>query len=281
MKFPISSDVLKPISDLGIALLDKIEKATGWFFSTATAKKEGYKNIIEEISKRNDINPIDRAVIISDFKKIEKEYKNKTRIIDKAIHLLDKKDNPEKIDNDWLLRFFDLCKNVSNEDLQYVWAKILANECKENSKNSFKLLRTISDISIDEINLIKKMLKGCNYTMPNTQTIGIVFLNHNYLNNMKIKYEDIIKLEDTGIMKREQITLPDEFSFDLEDRVVKFIKKEEVKKYLNLSHSANFYRFTYTGMEILELIEEETNEDPLKKLEKAIDSEYNIVTENK
>ena len=52
---------IKPISDLGIVLLDKIEKATGWIFSTTTAKKEGYKNIIEEISKRDDINPIKRT----------------------------------------------------------------------------------------------------------------------------------------------------------------------------------------------------------------------------
>ena len=71
----ISGDILKPISDVGIALLNKIEKATGWIFSTVTAKKDGYKNLIEEISKRDDINPIDRAIIISNFGKIKKEYK--------------------------------------------------------------------------------------------------------------------------------------------------------------------------------------------------------------
>lgn len=63
MESLISGDVLKPISDLGIALLDQI--------------------------------------------------------VDKAISLLEKGDNPEKLDNDWVLRFFEFCKNVSNEDLQF------------------------------------------------------------------------------------------------------------------------------------------------------------------
>ncbi len=281
MESLISGDVLKPISDLGIVLLDKIEKATGWIFSTTTAKKEGYKNIIEEISKRDDINPIDRAVIISNFRKIKREHKNKTQIVDKAILLLEKGDNPEKLDNDWVLRFFEFCKNVSNEDLQYVWAKILANECKENSNNSFKLLNTISEISNNEINLIRKILKECNYGIRNFEAIGIICIKNEYLEDIDIKYDEIIKLEDFGIMKREITTLQDEISFDLENEIIKFIRKPEKKGHLNLSKYANFYRFTHIGMEIIELINEEISGNQFKKLEKAFDYEYNVMLEKK
>ena len=281
MESLISGDVLKPISDLGIVLLDKVEKATGWIFSTTTAKKEGYKNIIEEISKRDDINPIDRTVIISNFRKIKREHKNKTQIVDKAISLLEKGDNPEKLDNDWVLRFFEFCKAVSNEDLQYVWAKILANECKENSNNSFKLLNTISEISNNEINLIRKILKECNYGIRNFEAIGIICIKNEYLEDIDIKYDEIIKLEDFGIMKREITTLQDEISFDLENETIRFIRKPEKKGYLNLTKYANFYRFTHIGMEIIELINEEINGNQFKKLEKAFDYEYNVILEKK
>lgn len=281
MESLISGDVLKPISDLGIVLLNKVEKATGWIFSTTTAKKEGYKNIIEEISKRDDINPIDRTVIISNFRKIKREHKNKTQIVDKAISLLEKGDNPEKLANDWVLRFFEFCKAVSNEDLQYVWAKILANECKENSNNSFKLLNTISEISNNEINLIRKILKECNYGIRNFEAIGIIFIKNEYLEDIDIKYDEIIKLEDFGIMKREITTLQDEISFDLENETIRFIRKPEKKGYLNLTKYANFYRFTHIGMEIIELINEEINGNQFKKLEKAFDYEYNVILEKK
>lgn len=195
--------------------------------------------------------------------------------------ILDKGATPGKIDNDWLLKFFDLCKNVSNEDLQYVWAKILANECNLNSKSSFKLLEAISDISSNEINLIRTILKECNYVVKNFEAIGIVFLENKYLEDANVKYEDIIRLEDVGIMKRELITLQDEILFDLENKLVKFIKKKETKGLLNLTHYANFYRFTHIGMEIINLIENTYMGNQFIKLGKALNSEYTMIIENK
>lgn len=43
MESLISGDVLKPISDLGIVLLNKVEKATGWIFSTTQLKRKDIK----------------------------------------------------------------------------------------------------------------------------------------------------------------------------------------------------------------------------------------------
>lgn len=272
----------KPLSDLGIALLDKIEKGTGWIFSTETAKKQGYKNIIDEISKRADINPIDRAIIISQFNKIKKEHKNRAQIIEKAVKLLEKGDNPEKIKDDWLIEFFELCKNVSNQELQYVWAKILVNECKEKKTNSFKLLRTISELSRDEIDVIMKVVKECNYGIRSFETIGILCLNNKYLQNINIKYEKIIELEDIGIMKRETISLQDEIVFKLNDnKIIKFVKKEEKKgKKLKLVNFAEFFRFTSIGMEILDLINIENHDTQFEKLENALKDDYNMIILN-
>lgn len=273
---------LKPLSDLGIALLDKIEKGTGWIFLTETAKKQGYKNIIDEISKRDDINPIDRAVIISQFNKIKKEHKNRAQIIDKAVKLLEKGDNPEKIKDDWLIEFFNLCKNVSDEELQYVWAKILVNECKEEKTNSFKLLRTISELSSDEIDIIMKVVKECNYGIRSFEAIGILCLSNKYLENINIKYEEIVGLEDIGIMKRETISLQDEIVFTLNDnKIIKFIKKEEKKgKHLKLVNFAEFFRFTSIGMEILDLINIDNDGTQFEKLENALKDDYNMITVN-
>ncbi len=272
----------KSLSNLGIALLNKIEKGTGWIFSTETAKKEGYKNLIDEISKREDINPIDRAVIISQFNKIKREHRNKAQIIDKSIKLLEKGDNPERISDDWLIKFFESCKNVSDEELQYIWAKILANECKEEKNNSFKLLRTISELSKNEIDAIIKIVKECNYGVSSFEAIGILCLSNNYLENINVKYEEIVELEDIGIMKRETISLEDEFAFKVnENKIIKFIKKEEKKgKILKLVNFAEFYRFTSIGMELLELINVKNDKTQFQKLENALKDDYNMIILN-
>ena len=169
---------------------------------------------------------------------------------------------------------------MSNEEIQYVWAKILANECKEKNNSSFKLLMAISTMSINEFNLIKKILKECNYGEKCFESIGIVCIKNEYLNTINVKYEDIVKLEDIGIMKREIITLDDEIIFNLENKKIKFIKKEEKKSYLKLTKYANFYRFTNIGMELIQLINMETDTDQFKKLAIALKDDYDMITEN-
>lgn len=270
---------LKPLSDLGIALLDKIEKGTGWIFSTETAKKQGYKNIIDEISKREDINPIDRAVIISQFNKIKKEHKNRAQIIDKAVKLLEKGDNPEKIKDDWLIEFFDLCKNVSDEELQFVWARVLQKECTEDGKSSLRLLRTISDITKNEINMITKIAKNINYATANSEYWGIVCSEMQFLETIGISLDEIMELEELGVIKRETFSFKDgsKFSYCNVNYAIKYKKKS----YLNLTKFVNFFRLTQVGMEILNLAEIDfENHNILENLKKALEKDFEIVKDN-
>lgn len=273
----IDGELLKPLSDFGIELLNKIEKASGWILSEQTAQKEGYKKIIDEISKREDINPFERAIIISNFNKIKKEYKNKAYIVDKTIGLLENGKNIENIDNDWILNFFELCKNVSNEDMQYVWSKALANECDGKRHHSIKLLRLLTDINKTEIDTIFKVLDGCNYGMKMFDSIGILSLGKEYLDFINVKYEDIIELEDLGIIKREVISIEDNLEFETDKKIVRYMRRQERKGRLRLKLMANYYRFTNIGMEMLELIDmtEHYSEDKyFKNLEKALENEY-------
>lgn len=270
---------LKPLSDLGIALLDKIEKGTGWIFSTETAKKQGYKNIIDEISKRNDINPIDRAVIISQFNKIKKEHKNRAQIIYKAVKLLEKGDNPEKIKDDWLIEFFDLCKNVSDEELQFVWGRVLQKECTEDGKSSLRLLRTISDITKNEINMITKIAKNINYATANSEYWGIVCSEMQFLETIGISFDEIMELEELGVIKRETLSFKDgsKFSYCNVNYVIKYKKKS----YLNLTKLVNFFRLTQVGMQILNLAEIDfENHNILEILKKALEKDFDIVKDN-
>lgn len=270
---------LKPLSDLGIALLDKIEKGTGWIFSTETVKKQGYKNIIDEISKRDDINPIDRAVIISHFNKIKKEHKNRAQIIDKAVKLLEKGDEPEKIKDDWLIEFFDLCKNVSDEELQFVWARVLQKECTKDRKSSLRLLRTISDITKNEINMITKIAKNINYATTNSEYWGIVCSEIQFLKNIGISFDEIMELEELGVIKRETLSFKDESKFSYCN--VNYVVKYKKKSHFNLTKFVNFFRLTQVGMEILNLAEIDfENHNIIEALKKALEKDFEIVKDN-
>jgi hypothetical protein len=67
-----------------------------------------------------------------------REQRSLETIVTKAVPFLPNEVGQEMPDPDWAYRFFDTCKGISNEDMQTVWAKVLAREVV--SPNSFSLL---------------------------------------------------------------------------------------------------------------------------------------------
>lgn len=70
-----------------------------------------------------------KAALISNARKIVKEYCNQKNIVSIAIQSVKSNAKPENIDDDWLAQFMDKARLVSAEEFQLIWGKILANEC--------------------------------------------------------------------------------------------------------------------------------------------------------
>lgn len=56
----------------------------------------------------------------------------------------------KKFDFDWLMRFFDAVGNISNEELQVLWGKVLANEIAKPKSCSLRTLDIIRNMSPEE-----------------------------------------------------------------------------------------------------------------------------------
>ena len=50
------------------------------------------------------------------------------RITEKALPRLKEGSNPNGMDDDWVTNFFDKSRIVSDEEMQEIWAKVLAGE---------------------------------------------------------------------------------------------------------------------------------------------------------
>lgn len=66
----------------------------------------------------------------------------------------------DPVDKDWISRFFDECKDVSNEDLQKIWGRILAGEVAKPGSCSRKTLAILKDLSQDDAELF---INFCSY----------------------------------------------------------------------------------------------------------------------
>ena len=63
---------------------------------------------------------------------------------------------------DWLMRFFDAVGNISNENLQQLWGKVLANEIVKPKACSLRTLEMIRNMSSEEANIFSDL---CRYVM--------------------------------------------------------------------------------------------------------------------
>ena len=111
-------------------LIEKVSNGIGWIANRKTYKKLALDSFISDIEKSN-LDPVEKAVLISYAPKVLKEAKNQESILDIAIEHLKSDAHPEKIDDDWLSQFMDKARLVSNEEFQIIWGRILADECNE------------------------------------------------------------------------------------------------------------------------------------------------------
>ena len=63
---------------------------------------------------------------------------------------------------DWLMRFFDAVGNISDKDLQQLWAKVLAGEIAEPKMCSLRTLDMIRNMSSEEAEIFSHL---CKYVM--------------------------------------------------------------------------------------------------------------------
>ena len=109
-----AGEVVTALGGVVTALLDKLEHAVGWCVNRDTPSRTAVNTYIGEI-QNSDKDPLVKAALISNSKKIIKEYCNQEDIVAIAIQSVKSDAKPENIDDDWLAQFMDKARLVSKK----------------------------------------------------------------------------------------------------------------------------------------------------------------------
>ncbi len=114
--------------------------------------------------------------------------------------------NDEPIDPDWTARFFETVENVSEEQMQQLWGKVLAGEVKRPKSFSLRTLETLKNISSAEAEIF---VKFCNVSV---KTISACFVPNfdnfkSLQSNYSISYSDCLLMEEIGLLQIKQNSL--------------------------------------------------------------------------
>ena len=106
----------------------------------------------------------------------------------------------EPLDEDWTTRFFNIVEDVSNEEMQALWGKILAGEIKQPKTYSLRTLELIRNLSKNEANTFMKV---ANLAIKSDNANYLFKTNDDNLlsNSYNINYGDIALLIEIGLIQ--------------------------------------------------------------------------------
>ena len=124
---------------------------------------------------------------------------NIENIICKASELIQQKDtvSKEEVNQDWITRFFDIAQDISDEEMQNLWVKVLSDEIDKPKSYSLRTLELIKNLSNSEGQLIERFCKQEFKRGSNILVVG----NDDFFDKHDISLDDRILLEELNLVK--------------------------------------------------------------------------------
>jgi hypothetical protein len=133
----------------------------------------------------------------------EKNQKNIETVAQKAIPHLNQDARPQELDEDFIRYLFNKARMVSNEEMQEVWAKVLAGEANRQgsfSRRTMDLLSQMSGSDAALFTLLARSVWTFEEFTPIIRTTTVFDVTDSY----SLKYSEYVHLETIGLIKFSQ-----------------------------------------------------------------------------
>ncbi|MDO5540616.1 MAG: DUF2806 domain-containing protein [Eubacteriales bacterium] len=170
---------------------------------TRADRIDAEKYLIEQIKNDKNMPPLAKAAAVSQIRKILKEYTVQNDIVNLTIEQLGKDSNPSGIKDEWIMDFFDKCKD-SEESVKSIWASILLKECNDNGSVPKRLLNMLSCITQKEAMAFNNLCRFC-VTINNEKLLWVKLrdfggqVDHFYEDN-GLNFMDVDLLRSIGLI---------------------------------------------------------------------------------
>lgn len=166
----------------------------------------------------------------------------------------------ESVDDDWIVRFFNIAKDISNEEMQYVWGRILAGEITSPKSFSLKTLDVIRNINADDAGNFQKIIPF----ITRQNSYYFISADNVILSKYGISFPDLLSLDECGLINVAgaqvltfQVT-QNEYAGIINDETLIVVYGNENK---DSTVRINIYGLTKAGKEIYQILPHSSNND--------------------
>lgn len=189
------------------------------------------------------------------------------------------KETHSEYDFDWFIRFFDAVGYISNEEMQQLWAKVLAGEISNHGIFSLRTLETLRNLNQSEARLFQTISK-----LVLTEQTGIKFIlsmsddtavdiNKAY----GIGRQEFISLEDCGLLNSlrndNRISLNTYPSGIWNDQIILIVHYKRLDG-MFLSYKYSNYTLTPAACQLLTVLCPTCDNDYLLKVGRELKKKY-------
>ncbi|MCY4101675.1 MAG: DUF2806 domain-containing protein [bacterium] len=128
--------------------------------SILTSGHEEARKLVESDSQimQTELNIgeiIDQKVLFQE----ERRCRNISSVVQKSLDLVvDEEVSDHEPDHDWTARFFNYVQDVSSEEMQLLWAKVLAGEADRQGSTSIRSLAILRDLNKRTADLFRRLV---------------------------------------------------------------------------------------------------------------------------
>jgi hypothetical protein len=210
MPFPVvvvdfSKLDLKALSEPACKLIDAIRSAVGIAYEPTRirgqAKAEADANIILA-KNRVAVRDIEVRATERLINRELRRQKNIEQITQKAIVELPATVSDDPTDQDWIAHFFQQCQDISNEQMQSLWARLLAGEVAKPGSFSLRTLNIVKVLAPTEANFFTR-LSGLLWTDGDV-LCPIVNMNDAFYRDAGFPLADLLELQTIGLIEISQ-----------------------------------------------------------------------------
>lgn len=162
----LPKEAFESVASVANNLIDKISSATGYIVAPKGKKRDMEEAVSFYINtiKNNDSMPdLMKAACIGNARKAIREYSNQHDILDIAMDNLNETANPDLLNDDWLIDFWEKAGCVNDNDIKLIFGKILAGTCNNRDTQVSKSL--IHKLYLMDGRIAKALQKLKQYTV--------------------------------------------------------------------------------------------------------------------
>lgn len=195
-------DISKPAT----VLIEKISDAVGGLFEpyqiTRVAKAEAEAERIRAESQI-EITDLHRRAFHRFLNEEAKKQQNIEEIARKALPQLGDDSQPERVEDDWIVDFFDKSRLVSDEEMQTLWSRVLAGEANNPGSYSKRTISILASLDKRDAQLFTEL---CTFGWSVGTVVPLVYdVQDEVYGRHGVHFNALQHLESIGLVKFDNL----------------------------------------------------------------------------